>query len=319
MSLKKVHQTIKKYKRFLISTHVNPDPDALCSELALAAFLKSLGKTVYIVNDDKVPGRYQFLPQSKSIKSYKNKMKITTDVVIVVDCGELDRIGKVQKLIGGQETIINIDHHVTNDLFGDVNLVDIKASSTAEVLFELLMFAKYRLNQTVAQCLYLGIMTDTGSFRYENTSSRTFEIAGQLAKYNVATNQFYQRIYERIPYHDVKELAWVIHHAELLFSGKLIIVELSKKILNKFSENFDLRDAIFRFLRSIEGIEIVAILTEAGKNKTRANLRSNKSFDVAKLASHFAGGGHKRASGCMIKGPMRMAKKELIKQIGKML
>ena len=319
MTLKKILQTIKKGKRFLISTHVSPDPDALCSELALYMVLKAMGKEVHVVNEEKLPKRYRFLSGSSRIKSFHKGLKLNVDAALILDCGEMDRIGKVQSLLCGHETIINIDHHVTNDRFGDINLIDVNASSTAEVLYEFLKYARCRLNKEMAGHLYLGIMTDTGSFRYENTTSRTFEVVSELVKYGFSTNRLYQQVYDTIPFNDLREVAGVISDSKAVFSGKVIAIQLSKKILAKFTLQFDLRDTIFRFLRSVEAIEVIAILTELTSVKTRVNLRSNKTFDVAKLASLYGDGGHKRASGCMINKPLKEAQADLIKRIGSML
>ena len=150
MSMKKIIQAIQANKRFLISTHVNPDPDALCSELALAVYLRSLGKTVAIINDQAVPSRFQFLSGIRRVKRYQENKKVAYDVAIVVDCGELDRIGRVGHLIQKDKALINIDHHITNDLFGSINLVQPKASSTAEVLYELLIKARCSFAKNLA-------------------------------------------------------------------------------------------------------------------------------------------------------------------------
>ena len=183
MSMKNIIQTIKANKRFLISAHVNPDPDALCSELAVAIFLRSLGKTVSIVNHQTVPKRFHFLPGVGSIKNYWKNRKVNYDVAIIVDCGDLGRIGKVQDLIQDDKVLINIDHHITNDSFGTLNCVEPNASSTCEVLYELITQAKGKLTKNLATHLYTGIMTDTGSFRYENTTARTHAIVSELMKF----------------------------------------------------------------------------------------------------------------------------------------
>jgi len=300
MSTKSIIQTIKKHKRFLISTHVNPDPDALCSELAMGAYLRSLGKKVLIINHEAVPRRLHFLPGARSIKPYRKNQNIAYDVAIIVDCGELSRIGKVKDLIRKDKILLNIDHHITNDRFGHLNLVQPKASSTAEMLYELLSKAKCVLTKNLAINLYTGIMTDTGSFRFENTTARTHAIASKLREFKFSVSALYQKLYGTISFNDLKELTKVISRFDVFLKGKVICVELHKKVLSKFSQDFDLRDAIFTFLRTIKNVEVFIILTEIERNKTRVNLRSNGKFDVAKLASQFKGGGHRRASGCSV-------------------
>ncbi len=317
--MKKIIDTIKKNKKFLISTHVNPDPDALCSELALAGYLKSLGKTVMIINEEDVLDRFYFFPGIKKVRGLKNRKNISYDVAMVVDCGDLNRIGKVQSLLKPERPLINIDHHITNDFFGTLNLVCPKLSSTCEVLFELFKKDKLTFTKDIAFCLYTGIMTDTGSFRYSNTTSRTHEIAGELRKFKFSATAIYQQIYETISLEDSKEFTKVLSRFDILFSGKVICKNLSKKVVAMFSETFDLRDALFRFLRSIQGVEVVVICTEFTRNQSRVNLRSAGNIDVAKIAHHFNGGGHHNASGCQVQGNMKQARAEILKIIEKLL
>ena len=166
MNLNPILKTIRNAKTFLISTHVNPDPDALASELALALFLKAQGKKVFVVNEEPVPSRFAFIPAVELVYSHKELKKVSYDAAVVLDCGELERIGSVLKLIDRRKALINIDHHITNDTFGTLNFVKPAASSTAEVLFELLKAGKCCLTKEIAVLLYLGIMTDTTIFYF---------------------------------------------------------------------------------------------------------------------------------------------------------
>jgi phosphoesterase RecJ-like protein len=317
METQKIIDVIKGNKTFLVTTHVNPDPDALCSQLAVAMYLRSIGKNVYIVNSDPLLKRFDFLPGARGIKAYLEGMCVPCDVAVVVDCGELDRIGRVQNLLGRGEWIINIDHHMTNDRFGDLNLVDERASSTAEVLYEFLCKAKCALTKNVALNLYLGIMTDTGSFRFENTTPRVHEIASRLLKFKFSVSDLYRRIYECVPRDDFKEFAKLVTRFDAFFNGQVICLDLPKRVVSRFSDDFDLRDAIFKSLRSMRGVELFAIFTEAASKKTRVNFRSVRRVDVARLAGHFKGGGHKRASGCMIEGGIKHARQRVLEEIKK--
>ena len=319
MSMKNIIQTIRRSEKVLISTHVNPDPDALCSELALTDFLKSLGKKVTIVNHEAVPRQFYFLPGARSIKPYQENKNKVYDVAIVVDCGDLNRIGKVQNLIRKDKILINIDHHITNDSFGTLNLVEPSASSTAEVIYELLLKAGCVFNKNLAMHLYIGIMTDTGSFRYENTTARTHAIVAELLKFKISASKVYRKLYEIISFKDLKEFTKIISRFDMFFAGKVVCVRLRKAALSKFSGEFDLRDAIFKFLRPVKSVEVFVIFTEVGKNKTRVNLRSTNTFDVAKLANDFKGGGHRRASGCVVNKSIPEAQKEVLGKIRKIL
>jgi phosphoesterase RecJ-like protein len=318
MSFNKVLSVIQKNKTFLLSTHVNPDPDALCSELALAMFLKNLGKKVIIVNEAAVPQHLHFLPKSEWVKALHSKLKLSFDVAMIVDCGDLDRIGEVKGLLKKETIIVNIDHHITNTYFGRINLVN-ESASTTEILYELFKKSKEMITDDMAYHLYAGIMTDTGSFRYENTTAKTHYIASELRKYHFSSDELYRNIYEHIPLADLMGTANIISQMEILFSGKAVCLKLYKKNLAKFSKEFDLRDVLFKFLRMIKGLEAFVILTEIDKNNTRVNFRSSSYVDVAKIAAHFDGGGHKRASGCVVAKNMATAKNLIMKEIGKVI
>lgn len=319
MSLKRILNTIRRNKVFLISTHVNPDPDALASELALSIYLKALGKQVYIVNEEPVPRRFLFLPGAPQIRSLPKNAKILYDAAIVVDCGDLNRVGGVKKIISLDKPLINIDHHITNDTFGTLYWIYPQASSTAEVLFELFKKSQARITRDMAILLYLGIMTDTGSFRYESTGSRTHAIVSELLKFKFSISELYQKLYESVPLNDVKMFTRVVSHFDSLLGGRVICVELRKGIVAKFSQDFDLRDKIFGFLKTIKEVEVVFILTEDSTKKTRVNLRSQGKVDVARLARRFKGGGHSRASGCLMEDNLGKAKQKILKELKKVL
>ena len=318
MNLKKLMKIIRKNKTFLVATHINPDPDALCSELALAGFLNSLGKKVSIINEEKVPQRFVFLPGSRQIRvweSVKNGPRF--DAAVILDCGDLGRIGKVRNLLSSETTLVNIDHHLTNDYFGDFNLVDSNASSTTEVIYELLKKNHYKLNQKEAMLLYVGIMTDTGSFRYENTTARTHQIVSDLMRFKLSPFDLYRRIYESIPLNDLAIFTKVMNDFDVLFKGKVIAVDLPKRVISKFSDEFDLRDTIFKYVRSVKGVEAIVIFTEVSPRKTRVNLRSSGKINVGKLAYLFKGGGHRAASGCVLDKNMKQARRIIFTEMKK--
>lgn len=309
----KVLDAIKANKSFLISTHVNPDPDAICSELALAEYLRQLNKDVIVVNEEKVPERFKMFDGANKIKSLSQVKDARVDMVIVVDCGDLERIGNVMSLIKPSVKVINIDHHITNKGFGAINLIKTDASSTAEVLFDLIREGGGQLTKSMARNLYAGVMTDTGSFRYDNTTAKTHAIVAELMEYPFSAAALYRKVYETIPLNDLQLFTKVVSKFEALYDNQLIVIELSKKLVQRFSEDFDLRDMIFRFLRSIYGVKAFVILTEVGKNETRVNFRSSGEVNVAEVARHFDGGGHRNASGGVLRMKLKDARKAVIK------
>ena len=319
MTFSAILKAIKKSKNILISTHANPDADALCSCLAAALWLKTLKKKVCVVHLDRVPQWLRFLPHTDSIRMIHQSKDFDYDLALILDCGDLARTGNVERRLDKQKTIINIDHHVTNDRFGTINYVDLKASSTCEIIFDLLTRAGARLTRDIAMLLYSGIMTDSGSFRFENTTAKTHAVASRLLEHSFNVFELYNRLYEGVPVEDLKKFTALLNSAEILFNGKVATVALSKNIQKKFKGRFDLRDKLFTFLRTFKGIEVLVIFTEQKKNKTRVNFRSQSYVDVARVAALFGGGGHKRASGCALDYSLEKSQKKILTVLRKQL
>lgn len=308
---------IRRHRKFLLTTHHNPDADALAALLAMGLFLKSLGKQVYALNEDACPDWLKFLPGTSGFKKASAVKSLDYDAAIVLDCGDLKRIGGVRRLIKEDKPIVNIDHHLTNDRFGSVNMVLPQASSTCEIIFDLFKEARHPLNRNLALLLYAGIMTDTGSFRYENTSASCHKKIGELMSYKISASRMYDRLYTGIPVADMKLFTEVIHKARLLYGNKVYCVTLPKKTESRFSKSFDLKEKLFTFLRSVEGIEVIVILTELNPKEARVNLRSQGNFDVARLSQQFDGGGHRKAAGCKIYQPLAVAQRTICRAISK--
>ncbi|MFA5059916.1 MAG: bifunctional oligoribonuclease/PAP phosphatase NrnA [Candidatus Omnitrophota bacterium] len=318
MNLNPIIKAIKANKTFVLTTHANPDVDALTSELALAIYLRSLGKIVHVINADAPLKVYRFLPKINWVKKYNGK-PLRYDVAIFLDCADFSRIGSVEGLIDREKMIINIDHHITNEKFGCLNFVDSQASSAAEMVFTFLKSVRYKLTKDIAILLYSGIMTDTGSFRYDNTSPYTHQVVSELLTFKFSANQIYRKIYEAVNLKDLVILAKILDRFEIHHQGKVVCIELTKQILKGFSGEFDLRDKIFTFLRAIQGIEVVVIFTENKGDFTRVNFRSQGKVDVSRVASKYNGGGHAKASGGYLAMSLKKAKKEVLRYLSKVV
>ena len=314
-----VLKIIGRHQKFLVVSHHNPDADAVSSALAMALYLKNLGKKVSVLNEDACPEWLRFLPGTSMFKKAADAKKLDYEVAIVLDCGDLGRVGGVKKFLQEGKPLVNIDHHVTNDHFGSVNVIQTKASSACEMVFDLLKEAKHPLNKNLALLLYAGIMTDTGSFRYENTSAHSHAVAKELMAFKFSSSYMYDRLYVGIPVGDMKLFTEVIHKAQLLDSNRVYCVSLPKSVEDRFSKSFDLKEKLFTFLRAVEGIEVVVILTELSSKEVRVNLRSQKDFDVSSLAQQFEGGGHKKAAGCKVHESLLQAQKIICLAIHKRL
>ena len=317
-SLKKSAAAIKRYKRFLISSHTNPEGDALGSELAFYYLLKKLGKKALIVNEDPLPQEYSFFPFKDSIKLYKPGFKeIDFDCMVVLDCTDLSRTGLVQEINRGNKPVINIDHHISNKIFGSVNWVEPGASSASEMVFKLYKEMRVPFDENSALLLYAGMLTDTGSFRYSNTSGFTHRAVAELLGFNINANQMYKNIYENIPFSDIQVLTKALINIHWVNAGKIAWVEVPAKLLRHKKLSFDLTDHLLGFVRAIKGVEVAALFKEnlGARNEIRVNLRSTGLADVNKVALAFGGGGHRTASGCTIHGKLSDVRRKVIVKI----
>ena len=318
ISPKEVAAAIRKYNRFLISAHTSPEGDALGSELALFHLLKKLGKQAIIINEDPLPQEYNFLPEKDNIRLYRPDFKdIDFDCIVILDCTDLGRIGEVSKLNNNILPVINIDHHISNKKFGTINWVSPKASSASEMVFRLYKEMGVPFDADSALLLYVGIFTDTGSFRYSNTTVFTHKAAGELLRFGFNAPLAYKNIYENIPFADIQLLIKVLSHIHRTSGGKIAWVEIPAKLLRHKKLSFDLTDHILSFIRAIKDTQAVALFKEnlGVKNEIRVNLRSSGLTDVNKIAQAFGGGGHKTASGCTVPGKLTDVRKKVIANI----
>jgi len=309
--MRKIINELSKYKNFLVVSHANMEGDAIGSSLALAKLLKLMGKHVLVVNEDSVPAQYSFLPQTKSIKRPKSSFKF--DAAALVDCSDLTRIGSVKNILPKEKIVVNIDHHAKNDNFARVNWVDSKASSCCEMIYKLFKYKKLPIDKETALLLYTGILTDTGSFKYSNTSSFTHKMASELLSFGFNVYQIYKNIYSNLSIEDSKKVLEILKNIKFDSSKKIVYLEQKKAQLNSNS-GYDISEYVLDFARSIDQVEIVIFLKETlEKDKIRINLRSKGRYDVNRLAKIFGGGGHKTASGCNIKGTLNYAKKQVLR------
>lgn len=332
MSLKRVVGLIKKHRNFLITVHTNPEGDALGSELAFYMMLKKLGKNAIIVNEDDVPYGYDFLPgqniikkfnrrfffESESVNSRKKDLRnINFDCFAVLDCSDLARTGEIHRLNSKSRPIINIDHHISNDRFGDANWVDPNASSTSEMIYVLYKRLKVPFDKDVALLLYVGILTDTGSFRYTNTTKHTHKAVSELLKYNLDVTGTYKHIYENIPFEDIKLLIRILPNIKREVGGKIIWFQIKQDMLKNKKLSFDLSEELLSFARAIKDVEVAVLFKEnlGLKDEIRVNFRSQGRVDVNKIANFFGGGGHRTASGATVRGRIDQVRKKVLAKI----
>jgi phosphoesterase RecJ-like protein len=316
MIQRQILDQLKKFSSFLVVAHIHPEGDSIGSQLAMANLLKSMGKKVRIVNSDNVPKNLLFLPGSDQVMTLKDikQEEIEFDSAVVLDCPTLDRIGDVRQLLENL-FIISIDHHVSNENFGDINWTDAHASSAGEMVYELFKKSQIDIDDESALCLYVAIMTDTGSFRYSNTTVDTHQIIADLLKSGINPTKVYETIYETKPFEVMKLLAEVLMNLKRSDDGKCVWFKVTDQMLSRNNLKAEATEDFIAFVRMVEGAEVVAFLRELSENKVKVSLRSKTDIDVNQIASVFGGGGHRAASGCVIENSIEQAEKLLIEQI----
>jgi len=314
MSAERMLEAIKRGRRFLISSHMNLEGDSLGSELAAAYLLKKLRKSCFICNATPIPRIYNFLPSLDLVKTSPEKIR-DFDTALILDCSDIERIGRVKDLIAKDKVILNIDHHPDNNNFGAVNWVNPKASAVGEILYELFQKSGVKLNKDTALCLYIAILTDTGGFRYENTTTKTHMIAGRLLEYGIKPNAIFSRIYEAYQLARMKLLSRALAGLKLNNKSKIAWMSVSENMLRETGATTEDSDGFIELVRSIEGVEVAIFFQEIEKNKVKVGFRSKGKIDVSEIAHSWGGGGHFAASGCTLKGKLGEVEKKVLKKV----
>ncbi len=294
---------LDRYDSYIISSHINPECDALGSQLALGSLLRRRGKKVFFVNQDPVPKEFSFLPGSSKILLPEKITNVHYDAVISVDCSGEDRLGELFNHYK-HGVYVNIDHHISNTLFGEVNWVDPSASSVCEMIYRLFVASGVPIGKKEAACLYAGIVNDTGCFRYPNTSYRTHQVVSDLLKVGIDGYQIYQKIYENKSFHQISVVADTLSTIKSALRHKVIWMVYSPLGVKDGKAEFDISDEVLNIARQVRDAEVFLLFKPAGEGKIRINFRSRGKVDVNKIAQMFAGGGHSTASGCSIEGEM---------------
>lgn len=313
-----VNNIIKSSKNILIISHVNPDGDALGSMCGLyGAILENFKKKADMMAISKIPDVYSYLPYLSEVKNIEDFDKSREyDLVINVDVASMDRICDAKILFEKAKHTINFDHHKTNIGYGEINIINPDASSTGEVLFDCFNKMNWKLNLDIATCLYTAILTDTGSFRFDNTKPSTFESTAKLVEIGVNPCDIYKKVYESDSKTLVMFQAHCISKAKFLDDDKIAYTLVYQKDMEKFSAGDDCMEGLTEKLRAIVTTRVAFVAKEMKSGATKVSMRS-KFADVAKICEVFGGGGHKFAAGCTIKAPVDVAARKILEEIKK--
>lgn len=295
-----LNDIIKSSNKILLLSHMNPDGDTLGSMCALYSMIYHRFKKkadMSVVSN--IPYNYKFIPNIDLAERYFDK-SLVYDLVITLDVAAIERTLDSKILFDKAKSSINIDHHKTNPGFGDYQIINPEASSCGEVLFDIFKSENWTIDKDSAICLYTAIMTDTGNFRFENTSSSTLRAAADLVDAGANPNYIYKMCYETKTKNFVMFQNYCVNKAVFLEDNKIAYTTVYKKDLEKFSAGDDYTDGIAETLRAIDTTEVSFVAKEVDTKLTKISMRSKK-VDVAEICSKFGGGGHTFAAGCTIK------------------
>jgi phosphoesterase RecJ-like protein len=308
-SYAEVAKLIKSHKSFLLTTHVNPDGDGLGAESALFMALRKLGKKVRVVNHDPLPYKFDFLAFTPF---YQTSDDIPEhEVCIVMDAGDFSRIREGVKR-SEFATLVNIDHHYSNDHYGNYNLVVPEAAATGEVVYELIKALKVKVDKDIAQGIYTSIVTDTGRFRYPSTTPRIFRLAADLEEAGADVSKISESIFGDISKEALELTRLALASIHTTDEGAIGSMTLTQLDFLKSKASDDDTENLINLVRNLDTVQIAAFLKERPDGRIKLSLRSKNGINVANVAKQFGGGGHSYASGAVLDGPLDKALKAVL-------
>jgi len=310
---------LKNSNHILIATHTNPDGDAIGSLIAMGLCLDVLNKKTTLYNESPIPAVYRFLPAvNRVVRNIKNE---NYDLAVILDCGNLKRIGMAVSAVRQIPITVNIDHHITNTRFGHLQLIDTSACATAEIVYRLIKQMDVTLDKAIATSIYTGILTDTGSFRFSNTNRAAFSICQEMVGLGVDPYNIAQHVYGAYSLGRIKLLNLALDSIEISDNGKLSIMTLTQDMFHETHTQAEDVDGLINYAKRIEDVKVAALIQENrnGKEKSKnfnrfdVSLRSDGTVDVASIAASFGGGGHFIAAGFSIETTLSDITSQMLK------
>jgi bifunctional oligoribonuclease and PAP phosphatase NrnA len=319
--MNRILDQLKRSRTVLVVSHVHPDGDAIGALLAIGLVLQTMQKSVCLYNESPIPAVYRFLPSVDAIVRHLESPE-TFDTVVVLDCGDLERIGKAAKILHPHSVIINIDHHVTNTQFGHLHLIEPEACATAELVYRVIRALPVSIDSAVASAIYTGILTDTGSFRFSNTNQKAFAICAEMIQHGANAYEVAQHVYGTYSLGRIKLLNLALDSLEISPNGRLSIMTLTQRMLRETGTQSEDIDGFINYARRIEEVKVAALIHETrtvepieptgNTSRYHVSLRSDGGVDVSQIAAQFGGGGHVGAAGFSIETTLPQLKSQII-------
>jgi len=319
------HEFIAKHRRLLLTTHVNPDGDGLGSEVAVAMWLRSVGKSVRILNDSLVPTPYAFLTQEQPIESWEpavgEQALESSDGLIVLDTSNRQRIGRLSPQLDHHLIpIAVVDHHVSHvNGFGQVNVIEPEASATAEIVYDLMGEAGVPLTRTIAEALYVALATDTGWFRYSNTDHQAHRMAAALLPFGLDPQKLHAQVNANKSAGRIRFFGEVLSGLEMLADGRLVVMEAAPEHFQKHGVVGADTEGLVDEPRNIAGVDVVALFSEVEPGKVKVSLRSTGRVAIDAIASRLGGGGHPHAAGALLRATRAEARSRVVPELERVI
>lgn len=312
--LSAVVKAIRQATVFVVTSHIGHDGDSLCSQLALYMVLNRLGKTVSVIDRDEVPGTYQFLPHSGVVRQ-ERRLTEPCDVVFVLDASRLERTGLDFVPVRSGITLVNVDHHASNDLFGDVNWVDRGAPATSVLIYQLARKLEMAIDTDLATCLFTGLMTDTGYFRHSNATPETFLLAAELIAAGAPHSELHRRIYDERSLSEMRMMGQALAELKASQDQRIVWIEVTPRTFEPVKISNGHAGQIASNLCSIRGVDVGLTFEQNGESQTLVEIRSRGRVDVGAIAKNLGGGGHRNASGCTLNLPLSRARTLVLEEV----
>ena len=312
-ALDKIVSTLRDGKSFILTTHMDPDVDGIGSMLALGRTLLDANKDVVLLTEAPVSSPYNRLRGADRIVQCFDCER-AFDAVVVLDCAEIERLGSFWANLENQKTLINIDHHESNDFFGHLNFVDINSSSTGELVFKVIKVGGFPVVRDVAENIFAAIQADTGSFRYDNTTPTSLKIAAEMMECGANPWELYREVMDGYGLSRLRLLEIALSTIEFHHAGKIGIMSLFLDMFAKAEAGPVDSESFVDYPRFVSGVEIAVLIRQTGEKNYKFSLRSNSRVNVAHLAARFGGGGHAKAAGIECHGSIEVLKENFLKE-----
>jgi phosphoesterase RecJ-like protein len=315
-SFEQIGDVFRRHQSFVLISHVRPDGDAIGSQLGLGFSLLAAGKSVRMFNEDGLPDNLAFLRGSDRIERPPAE-PVDAEVVIALDTATRPRLGAACLHAASKGTLwLNIDHHISNPKYGDLNLIDSTSPATGEILYELITALDLPLPEESRDALYVAVSTDTGSFQYPSTTAKTYDMAADLIRRGLEVGAINSKTYDNHPFRRLALLRALLNTLELTADGMVAYWTLDEKTRVDLALNAEDSEGLIDVIRAIRGVQVAVFFEELPDGKSRVSMRSkDRRYDVCQIAAEFGGGGHALAAGIRMKDPLDQAKARVLAAI----